>query len=177
MFEAARDYMIGKYGNKQWDELMHKLPRQTIEVLESPEITQWYAESEMRRFAHVVFETICGEDEYQFQELTRNVALAAIHRFLRMIPDLASGRFVLRNIPTFFGRIRRGVATVRVETDEDGRVLIHYSDYRYCRDRLYRLMALGSCEAAAYAATDKLPAAKVETWDRSSMTLAFTLDE
>jgi hypothetical protein len=177
VFDTVRLHILERYGKKKWDELMYLLPRQTIEVFENPHITEWYAESEMRRFAHLAFELICNEKEDQFVELVRDVALACIHRFLRMIPDLASGHFVLRNVPTFFKRVRRGTATVRVETVAGGRVLIHYENYRYCRDRLYRLMAMTSCQAAVYAATNKWPEADLRRWDRSSMTLSFRLDE
>jgi hypothetical protein len=177
VFDTIRNYVIDTYGKPAWDEMMYLLPRQTIEVFESPQLTEWYAESEMRRFVHLAFEMICGNDEDKFVELTRKVADVAIHRFLRMIPELASASFVLRNVPTFFRRIRRGTASVRVETDRHGRVLVHWEDYRYCRDRLYRMMAMASCQAAANAATGKIPDAEFVTWDRSSMTIAFTVDE
>lgn len=177
VFETVRVYMIETYGKPKWEELMYMLPQRTANVFEQPQITEWYPESELRRFAHLAFENVCNNDEDEYLEFVRRVARVGIHRFFSMIPGLASGRFVLRNVPTFFSRIRRGTASVKVDSAPDGRVLIQYENYRYCRDRLYRLMALGCCQAAAEAATDKIPKAELKTWDRSSMLLAFTLDE
>lgn len=176
VLETVRDYVLDKYGKKKWNELMYLLPRRTSEVFESPEITEWYPESEMRRFTHLAHELLADDDDQKFMALTHAVALSGINRFFRMIPTLTSNRFVLRQIPTLFRRIRRGTATVKTET-KGNMVLIHYEDYRYCRDRMYRMMALASCQAATFAATGNTPLGEVSRWDRSSMTLSFRLDE
>ena len=177
MFETIRDYVKMEYGQEQWERMMYLLPQRTVDLFANVDLSEWYPESELRRFLHLSFDMLAEEDEAKFAELAGKVALVGIRRFFKMIPTLESGRFVLRNVPSLFRRIRRGPATVRVEPSDDGRVLLHYEDFRYCRDRLYRSMAVASCQAAAFAATGKMPEGKVQTWDRSSMVLAFTLDE
>ena len=173
---TVREYVLEKHHKSKWDELMYLLPRRTSEAFENPQITEWYPETDMRRFVHLAHELLADNSDEKFLELSRNVALTGINRFFRMIPTLTSSRFVLRQIPTLFSRIRRGTATVSTVV-EGGEVSIHYIDYRYCRDRMYRLMALGSCQAAVFAATKKIPVGEVRRWDRASMTLAFKLDE
>lgn len=176
VFETIRLYVPERYGRDKWQRILYLLPQRTVNVLEQAEISEWYPESELRRFLHVAFELLTDDDEQKFAELVRSVAHVAIKRFFKMIPSLASGHFVLRNVPTFYKRIRRGTATVHVEKLPDGEVQVHYQDFRYCRDRLYRIMALASCQAAAEAATGKIPEGKIQAWDRSSMVLSFMPD-
>ena len=38
-------------------------------------------------------------------------------------------------------------------------------------------MALGSCQAAVFAATEKVPHSEIRKWDRSSMILAFRIED
>ena len=57
-----------------------------------------------------------------------------------------------------------------------GPVLIHYEDFRYCRDPIYRHLSMANCQALVLAATGKVPKAKVLIWNRTSMTLAFEVD-
>jgi hypothetical protein len=131
----------------------------------------------MRRVVHLMYQHLAQDDDERFLALMRGVALVGINRFFGMILTITTARFVLRNIPAFWRRVRRGPAVLHTEASDDGRVLVHYSDYRYCRDRIYRLVSVANCQAAAFAATKKLPQAEVAKWDRYSMTLAFTLDE
>lgn len=173
VFETIRIYVIENHNKPQWDRLMYLLPQRTVDVFENAEISAWYPESELRRFAHLAFELLADEDVKKFEELVREIAHMVIKRFFKMIPTLASARFVLRNVPAFFRRIRRGTATLKVEAGEGGEILVHYDDFRYCRDRLYRGMALICCQAAAEAATGERIEGKVARWDRSSMTLSF----
>ena len=176
-FEVLRLHMIEQFGFPRLDEAMNALARHTREILDEPDINEWYSESEMRRILHVVHSELADRSDERYLELMRGVTTASINRFFRMILGLASGRFVLRNIPTFWKRLRRGPASVRTEQLDDGRVLIHYEDFRYCRDPIYRLLSIANCQAAAFAATKKLPVASVERHGGTSMTLSFEVDE
>ena len=86
-----------------------------------------------------------------------------------------SAGFVLRKVPVLWTRLRRGPAKLRAEVTNDGRVLIHYEDFRYCRDPLYRLLSIANCQALVLAATDRLPQAEVIDCTRTTMTLSFRL--
>lgn len=174
---SIQTYVIETFGQPMWDALMDQLPPRTSGLFDDVDTSDWYPETEVRRVVHVLYQHLAEDDDERFMEIMRGIALVGINRFFGMILTISTARFVLRNIPSFWKRVRRGPAVLSTETTDDGRVLVHYSDYRYCRDRVYRLISLANCQAAAFAATKKLPQAEIAKWDRYSMTLAFTLDE
>lgn len=176
-FEVLRLHLLETFGLAQVTEAFDTLPRHTREILESPDIAEWYSESEMRRVIHLVYDQLAGRNDEKFLEIMRGNALAGINRFFRMVLGLASGRFVLRKIPTLWKRVRRGPATLRAEQLDDGTVLIHYENFRYCRDPIYRLVSIANCQAAAFAATKHMPKGKVVRHSSTSMTLGFEVDE
>lgn len=175
-FDTARMHFCEQYGDEAWDLLMESLPRHTRKIFDEADFNEWYPEGEMRRFMHAVHEQLAHGDEQRFMEIVRGLALAGISRFFRMLLGLASARFVLRKVPVVWKRLRRGPAELRTELTDDGRVLIHYEDFRYCRDPIYRQLSMANCQALVQAATGKVPRAKVLVWDRTSMTLAFEVD-
>ncbi|PRQ06889.1 hypothetical protein [Enhygromyxa salina] len=174
---SVQTHVIETFGQAEWDALMKLLPPRTSGMFEDVDTGDWYPETEMRRVVHALYQHLAQDDDERFMALMRGVATVGINRFFGMILTITTGRFVLRNIPAFWRRVRRGPAVLHTETDAAGRVLVHYSDFRYCRDRIYRLVSLANCEAAAYAATKRLPKGEVAKWDRYSMTLAFTLTD
>lgn len=176
-FGTIRTYLIENHGEAGWEAFLAKLPRRSRTLLNECEFTEWYPETELRRIIHALHEHLAEGDDERFMELCRGIALAGISRFFRMVLTLASAKFVLRNIPTFWKRLRRGPARVTVETVSDSLIKIHYSDYRYCRDPLYRLLSLANCQAGVYAATKQIPKSEVESWTGDSMTLVFHLGQ
>ena len=176
-FESVKTYVNEEFGKRDWEALMELLPPSTRGLLDDIDTSQWYPETEMRRIVHLMYQHLAEDDDERFKEIMRGVAMVGINRFFGMILTITKGSFVLRNIPTFWKRVRLGPASLHTETAPDGRVLVHYSDYRYCRDRVYRMISLANCQAAAFAATKKLPKAEVVKWDRYSMTLGFTVDD
>lgn len=176
-FEVLRLHMIEQFGFPRLDEAMNALARHTREILDEPDINEWYSESEMRRILHVVHSELADRSDERYLELMRGVTTASINRFFRMILGLASGRFVLRNIPALWKRTRQGPATVRTEQLPDGRVLVHYENFRYCRDPIYRLTMMADCQAAAFAVAKQMPISKIERHSGVSMTLSFQFEE
>ena len=174
-FQTARRHMREVYGDDAWELLMTSLPRRTRDLFETAETTEWYPESELRRFIHAVHEQLAAGDDARFREIARGLALAGINRFFRMIIGLTSARFVLRKVPTIWGRLRAGPARLTTSIAEDGRVLVHYDDYRYCRDPIYRQLSIANCQALVVAATGEVPEAEVLGYDRYSMVLAFAV--
>jgi len=176
-FETMRLHLSKEFGDEAWEALMSALPRRTQAVFREAALTEWYAEAEMRRFIHVVYDQLAKGDDERFKAIARDVALAGVNRFFRMILSLASARFVLRKVPVFWKRIRQGPAVLVTELAADGRVLIHYQGFRYCRDPIYRQLSIANCQALVLAATGTIPAGEIIAAARDSMTLAFTLDE
>jgi hypothetical protein len=176
-FEVLRTHLIEQFGLPQFNEVFDTLPRRTREILDEADINEWYPEAEMRRVIHLVYDELAGRNDEKFVELMRAVALAGVNRFFRTVLGLASGKFVLRNIPSLWKRLRRGPASIRPEQLADGRVLLHYENFRYCRDPIYRLLSLANCQAVVLAATKKLPKSSLMRHTGTTMTLAFQLDE
>ncbi|MCA9699947.1 MAG: hypothetical protein KC431_20650 [Myxococcales bacterium] len=176
-FETARRHITAEFGAPVWESLMAALPRHTQALFKEANINDWYPESEMRRFIHVLHDKLAEGNDERFLEIARGLAMAGINRFFRMILNLASAGFVLRKVPVLWTRLRRGPAKLRAEVTNDGRVLIHYEDFRYCRDPLYRLLSIANCQALVLAATDRLPQAEVIDCTRTTMTLSFRLPE
>ena len=172
-FQTARRHMREAYGEDAWDLMMAALPRRTRALFETAETTEWYPESELRRFFHVVHEQLAAGDDARFREIAIDLAIAGVNRFFRMIIGLTSARFVLQKVPTIWKRLRTGPARLSTEIADDGRVLVHYQDYRYCRDPIYRQLSIANCQALVVAATGKVPEAEVLVHDHYSMTLAF----
>ncbi len=176
-FDTAARYFNENFGAARWEALLAALPPDTAELIRTAQINEWYPESELRKLIHQIYQQIAERDAERFLEIVRGLALTGISRFFRVVINFASGRFVLRKLPVFWRRLRRGPATLTTEIDDAGRVLIHYDDFVYCHDPIYRLLSIGNCQALVVAATKQVPKAEILAHDRISMTLAFTLDD
>lgn len=176
-FETARKHFTATYGEETWASLMAAIPASTRALFAEATLNEWYPESELRRFILVVYDQLAERDDDRFREIMRGLALAGISRFFRVLIGMASARFVLKKVPVVWGRLRRGPAVLTTEVTADDRVLIHYDGFRYCRDPIYRQLSMANCEALVVAATDKVPRAKIVTWDAFSMTLSFEIPE
>lgn len=174
-FQTARRHLTARFGEPAWQALMSELPRRTRKLFDEALTTEWYPEAEMRRFMHVVHAQLAEGDDQRFGEIARDLAAAGISRFFRMLVGLASARFVLLKVPVVWKRLRQGPAQLHAEATDDGRVLIHYDNYRYCRDPIYRQLSIANCQALVVAAVNEVPVAEVLRHDSRSMTLAFTL--
>jgi hypothetical protein len=174
-FQTARRHLTERFGEQTWLALMDALPRRTRSLFDEAQTSEWYPEAELRRFIHVVHAQLAQGDDQRFGEIARELALAGISRFFRMMVGLASARFVLLKVPVVWKRLRQGPAQLHAEIADDGRVLIHYENYRYCRDPIYRQLSLANCQALVVAATNEVPIAVVLRHDSRSMTLAFEL--
>lgn len=174
-FDTASRYFAAEFGQDRWDALLAKLPPEIAQLVREADINEWYPEAELRRLMRLVYTELADRRADRFMELARGLALAGISRFFRVLMNFASGRFVLRKVPVIWKRLRRGPATLTTEIAEDGRVLVHYDNYIYCHDAVYRLLSMANCQALVFAATKKIPKAEVVRHDRLTMTLAFTL--
>lgn len=162
-------------GQARWDAIVAKLPADTQRLLDSADFNEWYPEWQLRRVVHLLFEDAAEGDRERFLELVRGMTTAGISRFFRLLINFSSGAFALRKIPIMWDRFRQGPASVESEVTGDGRVLLHYTDYAYASDPVYRLLSVGNVQAIVYAATRKIPDWQVVCFDDDSMTLAFVI--
>lgn len=172
-FETIHRYVQAEFGEDAFQELLTHLSPELAERLVQADLNGWYPEAELHEVIHAIHEHLAGGDDERFLTIARGLALAGISRFFRVVIGFASARFVLRKVPVLWTRLRRGPASLVSEVAEDGRVLVHYSDYEYCYDPVYRLLSIANCQALVVAATKEIPAAMVMRYDDTSMTLAF----
>ena len=173
-FITARRHFIEKIGEPAFEELIAPLDPRIQDLFVNAELNQLCAEADMRAFMHRVYRVLAKEDDEAFCEIARELALAGVSRFFRVLMNLASARFVLKKVPVVWARLRVGPATLRTEVEED-RIRIIYSDFVYCFDRVYRLLSMSNCQALVLAATGKVPVSRIVEWDSSSMCLEFLL--
>lgn len=162
------------YGEEVFESLLSGLPQHTQDALRDPIITEWYPESNIGEFFRAVYDQLAERDDDRFLEIVRLNMMTGISRFFRVFLNFASARFVLKKLPVVFHRVRQSPAIITPElTDEQ--VLLHYANFEFCGDRIYRMISLGNCQALAQAAIKRVPPSRVATWGPDSMTMVFEL--
>lgn len=81
-------------------------------------------------------------------------------RFFRALLALSTPAFVLRRVPTMWGKIRRGAGEVSVET-ADGTAIVRYRAFPYFADENYRLLTVGSLRAVVRTTTARTPSVEI----------------
>jgi hypothetical protein len=169
-FLTARTYFIDTWDEATFERLMLALPDETRSLFTEAMMSEMYPEAHMQRFMHRVYDELAAGDDEAFLEIVRGLALAGVSKFFKVLLGFASARFVLRKIPTIFARLREGTAVLTVE-EGDAAVQIHYAEFPFCRDHVYRLLSLGNCQAIVMAATKEIPEGHVVRYGPDSMTL------
>lgn len=172
-FVTARRFVEREFGAEAFERLMAQMPASTRALFEDAAIDDWYEEAHMRTFIHALHRDLAGGDDERFMEIARELALAGISRFFRLVINLASARFVLKKVPVIWKRLRRGPATLQAVTTAEGHIEIHYRDFVYCADPIYRRLSMCNCQALVMAACDRVPPAQVVSWSADTMVLRF----
>lgn len=174
-FAMSRQHLIAKFGEEAWNGLMESLPLRTRALFEGVEFDDWYPEAELRRFMKAVHAQLAEGSNQRFVELSRELAKERLQKFFGMLWGLRSARFVIGKMPVIWRRLRRGPAEVWTERIEGGLVLVHYDNFRFCRDSVYRQMMIAECQAVVMAVDKDVPKVDVVNWDRYSMTISVRL--
>ena len=173
-FLTARKHFIDKLGEERWEELIAPLDDEVKDLFVNAQLNLFYPEAHMRTFMHQLYYDLAGEDDEAFCAICRELALAGVSRFLRIFINLASARFVLKKVPVVWKRLRDGPAVLRAEVDDD-RIRIHYEDFIFCHDHVYRLLSLSNCQALVEAATGEVPLCRILSYTNGTMCLEFLL--
>lgn len=132
------------------DDVAKAMSAEHRSVLLEPLGSAWYPEAALQELLAALFETIADHDLSRFEDLMRQSTHVGIGRFFRMLISLGSFRFVMRNVPTMWRRLRRGAGQVEVDIDASGHIAtISYSAFPYFSDPLYRAMTIGSLTGMA----------------------------
>lgn len=108
--------------------------------------SEWYPEDALLELLRALRKE-AGHDERRFVEMARRCSHEAVGRFFRVILGLTSPRFLLKQVPTLWRRIRRGdQVAIEVDTDDVGGT-IHYRGFPYFRHEEYLWLTEGSLRA------------------------------
>lgn len=176
-FQTARRFFTNEFGPETFEVLMAGIPAESRALFEDASINDWYPEEHLRSFIHRVYEVVAKGDDERFEAIARDLALAGISRFFRMLINLASPRFALRKVPVVWRRLRRGTAVLETEVTDAGTIIVRYTDFPYCGDRIYRMLSMSNCQALVVAACGKVPVARLLSHAETSMTLEFTMPD
>ena len=117
------------------------------ELVAQSEQRDWYPEEALHELFEVLF--IRAGSPERFVEMSRSVSREGVGRFFRALLGLSSARFLLKQVPTMWGRLRRhDGAVVRVESHPDHSI-VRYSNFPWFRYAVYRHFTLGSLSALA----------------------------
>ena len=171
-FVTVREFLSQHLGADAYKDLCDALPSTTRALLRDATPGRWVAESHLQTVIRSLFEDSLGGDEVAFVECVRGMASAGVNRFMRIILSLASERFVLRNVPVVWKRLRRNAGTVDADV-EPGLVRLRYDGFPYFGELACRLMSLANCEALVQSATGRLPKGKIVDWSSDTLVLEF----
>jgi hypothetical protein len=172
--DTVRQHFPEAHGEEAFARLLATLPEEIRAAFVDAQLDRWYPEEYMGAFFHAVYEQLAGRDEERFLEIVRANMVAGVSRFMRVLLSLASAKFVLKKLPTVFTHVRQSTARVTPAIDGD-QLRIRYENFPFCRDRIYRLLSLGNCQALAQVASKQVPSARVLEWGPDWMTLEFDL--
>lgn len=174
-FVTARRFFTTHFGEDVYEGLVRALPAGDQELFDNAQIDEWYDEHTLRRFIHEVYIQVAEADDAYFMQILRELALAGVSRFFRVLINFASARFVLKKVPVVWDRLRRGPATLHAEVVDEETIRIHYDGFPFCGDRVYRMLSVCNCQALVVAACKRVPECEVTEWTENSMVLQFTV--
>ena len=149
-FVTARRFLESHDSPGALEQVLSRMAAEHRAVLADPLGSAWYPEAALQELLAALFETIAERDMVQFEDLMRRSTHEGIGRFFRMLISLGSFRFIMRNVPTMWRRIRRGMGKVEVHFEDEDRVaIVAYSEFPYFDDPLYRALTLGSLRGMA----------------------------
>lgn len=171
-FETLAGVLPRRFDAAKLVEIRAALSGPTREVLDVQQPGGWVDEVQMEELLGVVYELGLNREDPAFSEFCRDVALEGIGRFMKIFLSLASARFVLRRIPVVWKRLRRSAGAVTVEPSADF-IRLHYVDFPFFGNHLYRLLSIANCQALVQAATGAAPPGRQVSWTETTLSLEF----
>ena len=169
-FVAMRDHVREAYGSQGLELLLHKAPLEFREVYGAPIASAWYPEATLQEALSLLHEEVAGSSDLVFEKVVEGCVKHGIRRMFQLLLGASSPGFVLRMVPTLWRQIRRGAGQVDVEQHAD-HTLVHYSEFPWFRDRLYRLMTLCSLRVILRCSSRAQP--RIEVLEHGPATLSL----
>lgn len=142
-FASIGGFVLGSMGSDAFDELVEGLDPSHRPLLRAPLPSQWYPEALLQDTLRTSQRVLCGGDDGRFLVFVEGATAHGVGRFFRLFLGLASPRFILRTMPSMWGRVRRGGGRAEVEMGPQ-RCVVSYRDFPYFGDPCYRVMSEGS---------------------------------
>ena len=171
-FVTMRAVLPRRFDAEECARLYRGLSPETAALLRDAEPMGWAPERHMAELMAKIYRDLLASDDAAYLDFARDVASAGISRFMGVFLSLASPRFVLRNIPVVWRRLRRNAGQVTAESD-GSIVRLHYRGFPFFSDRVYRLLSLANCQALAFAACHRIVPGRVASWTADTLVLEF----
>ena len=135
-FAGARDYIRDQHGPEVLERVAEQAGPEAGSVLRDPDREAWYPEESFREMLRAFCEVVAGGDVDRFEEIIRSGSLLGIRHFMQIITRQTAPRELLQRTPSLWNLLRRGPATVRVESQPD-RIVMHYEGYPFHAHPVY----------------------------------------
>jgi hypothetical protein len=151
-FVTLQHFLTDALGAEGFARVVRAVPEPHRDALEAPLTSSWYPEEALQAALHAVHDAAAHGDRIRYTALVEGATQHAISRFFRALLRATTARFLLKQIPTMWRRIRLDATRFRVDVDAEG-VTVRYDGFPYFDDPLYRWMAIGSVRGIARLAT------------------------
>jgi len=145
-FTIGRRYVLENAGQDALDALVAHMGPAHGAIIASALPSEWYPEETLQRTLAALNEVLAKGNPAEFVHTIEEASLLGIHHFFRALLRIVPPAMMLRKIPTMWNIMRRGPASVVVETGDSGGV-VRYGRFPYFDDVRYRLLTQGAIQA------------------------------
>jgi hypothetical protein len=145
-FTVGRRYVLENAGQESLDAIMAHMGSAHGAIFGSALPSEWYPEETLQRTLAALDAILAEGNHAEFVRVTEEASLLGIHHFFRALLRIVPPGMMLRKIPTMWNIMRRGPASVVVETGDEGGE-VKYSGFPYFADTHYRLRTKGAIQA------------------------------
>ena len=168
-FVSARAHLLDAMGEAGIEGVVARMGEHA-ECLRDPLSGRWYPEIALQTLLHALDDEL-GNDKAKFEAAMMGATRQGVNTFFKTLLSLTTSRFLLRQVPVLWRMLRRkDGATIKVESEGQASV-VHYSDFPWYEDPLYRRMAVATLKAMVELNAGVVPEGRVVDWSRSSLTV------
>ncbi len=142
-FASVGGYVSSTQGPESLEALVEGLRPEHRPWMLDPLPSEWYPEVFLQDMLHAAHRLLCDGDDGAFLDFIEGATTHGVGRFFRLFLGLASPRFIMRTMPSMWGRVRRGGGRAEVEVGAH-RTVVSYRDFAYFDDPSYRVMSEGT---------------------------------
>lgn len=158
-FVSARGSLVDADGPDAIEDIASRM-RHHAEALREPLPGTWYPEAALAEMLRAM-DAYLGHDEAVFEARIVDATRRGVNTFFRLVLAMTSPAFLLGRVPTLWSLLRRNdTARIKVES-EAGASTIHYRDFPWFVEPLYRTMTVGTLRGIVEINTGRRPEAAI----------------